>query len=490
MGSSIKHSNFSDEDYEAFSHRLQQNLDTLSNLIDRPGFGLGTPSLGAELELSLIDPDGNTKWINQALIDQANDPQLTLELNRYNLECNLSPLQAAGAPFSKIAGEITAKLADLNKIADGFDARTVAIGILPTLIEKDISAGAMSDFIRYRVLTESIKSMRGSPFKININGADPLKMTLHNLNAEGANTSFQIHLRVNPDQFAECYNAAQMATAPALAISTNSPLFLGHQLWEETRVPLFKQSVETRNKKEITIHRTARTGLGSGWVQESAVELFQRSVDDFDVLLPEYMTEQQSDNPEAPELFELKLHHGTVWHWNRAIYDNADNGHLRIEMRALPSGPSTLDMVANAAFLVGLTQALSHQMKGLITLIPFNDVKTSFYRAAELGLDAPVLWPDSKGKLRRIPAHQLLKTLIPMAKTGLEELAVDPDEITLMLSVIEQRLEKRITGARWQLRQLHQLEKQMTRSEALKAMLDLYLANYDSGNPVSEWSYQ
>ncbi len=488
MGSSIKHSNFSDEDYEAFSHRLQKNLKTLAKLLDQPGFGVGDASLGAELELSLIDQSGSSKWINQLLIDQARDPQLTLELNRYNLECNLSPLPAAGAPFSKIADEITNKIRGLNQLAANYQARTVAIGILPTLEEKDIGVDAMSDYIRYRVLTESIKAMRGSPFKININGADPLQMTLSNLNAEGANTSFQIHLRINPDQFANCYNAAQMATAPCLAISTNSPLFLGHQLWEETRIPLFKQAVETRNNTEIAIHRTARTGLGSGWIQESALELFQRSVDDFDVLLPEHLDQEQAGS--APELFELKLHHGTIWHWNRAIYDHTCGGHLRIEMRALPSGPSALDMAANAAFLVGLSMALRHQMEDYIKRINFNDVKTSFYRAAELGLDAPILWPDKKGKATHILAHQLIEELLPMARTGLQELAIDTAEIDLMLSVIAQRLEKRITGARWQLQRLHQLEKQMPRPEALKALLRDYLTHSDSGAPVSQWSIQ
>lgn len=488
MGSSIKHSSFSDDDYAEFSRRLQDNLQTLSQLLEQPDFGVGSPSLGAELELSLIDHHGQAKWLNQKIIDLAEDPQLTLELNQYNLEYNLSPLAAKGAPFSAIAREITNRLDYLNRLTEPLDARTVAIGILPTLTRKDIGVDAMSDFIRYRVLTESIQAMRGSPFEINIDGEEPLAMTLNNLNAEGANTSFQIHLRVNPGEFADCYNAAQMASALGLAISTNSPLFLEHRLWEETRVPLFKQAVETRKRSEIEHHQTARTGLGSGWVKESAIELFQRSMDDFAVLLPECSEPDEAINGDAPELFELRLHHGTIWHWNRAIYDSADGGHLRIEMRALPSGPSPIDMAASSAFLVGLTRALSHRMSDVVGHIDFDRVKGNFYRAAEMGLDAPILWPCDNGKLQRLTAHQLIENLIPLARQGLEELEIDRTEIDTLLEIIRQRREQQITGARWQLQKLHLLEQEMDRTEALSAMLKSYLEHSDSGKPVHEWS--
>jgi hypothetical protein len=50
-----------------------------------------------------------------------------------------------------------------------------------------------------------------------------------------------------------------------------------------------------------------------------------------------------------------------VWRWNRAIYDPASGGHLRIEMRALPAGPTVIDMLANAAFLIGLSLWLAEQ---------------------------------------------------------------------------------------------------------------------------------
>lgn len=486
MGASVKHSSFNDDDYQRFSNRLQDNLHTLAELLKQPEFGLGAPSLGAELELTLVDSRGQAKWLNQKMLDLAKDPQLTLELNQYNLEYNLSPVATVGSPFSTIAAEISSKLKTLDKLAQPFDARSVAIGILPTLTKKDVSSEAMTDFNRYRILTDAITKLRGSPFEINIDGADPLFMTLTNLNSEGANTSFQIHLRVNPDRFAATYNAAQMATATALAVSTNSPIFLQHRLWEETRVALFKQAVETRNTSEMKHHKTARTGLGSQWIQHSALELFTQSVNEFQVLLPECGDREDPANP--PELFELRLHHGSIWHWNRAIYDPAAGGHLRIEMRALPGGPSVIDMAASAAFLVGLTQALSHRMQDYIQLINFDMVKGNFYRAAQHGMDAPLIWISSTNKLETLPAWRLVESLIPLARSGLEELEVDRQEIERFLPIIQERLERRITGARWQLRMLKQFEIDMNRESALQRMLECYLSNFDSGQPVHLWS--
>jgi len=488
MGSSIQQRSYSPEDRKKFSLRLRQNLKQLSQLLEQPNFGVGKSSLGAELELSLIDPQGNASWVNAKIIDLANDPQLTLELNRYNLEINLSPIAAAGSPFSTIAEEMTQKLTQLNQLAAPLNTRTASIGILPTLTQRDVSRAAMSDFLRYRVLSDAIKELHQAPFEIDIDGEEPLLIGLTDLNAEGANTSFQLHLRVNPEAFADCYNAAQMATALGLAISTNSPLFLGHRLWEETRIPLFKQAVETRKSNEQAGHRVARTGLGSGWVKASAYELFQRSVDDFAVLLPECATESNITPNAAPELFELRLHHGTIWQWNRAIYDPAAGGHLRIEFRVLPSGPSPIDMAASGAFLVGLSKGLSHKMVEYSKLIKFDHIKTNFYRAAKQGLDATILWPDKNNRLQESSAQQLIQELLPLAKQGLQELEISTHEIESMLGIIQQRLDKRITGARWQLQTLRHFEKSMTRSAALPAMLNSYLEQADSGKPVHLWS--
>ena len=85
---------------------------------------------------------------------------------------------------------------------------------------------------------------------------------------EGANTAFQVHLRVAPEEFARVYNAALIATAPALAAAGNSPTFLGHRLWEETRVALFTQAGDTRPPdRDDGWEPPARINFGTGWMR-------------------------------------------------------------------------------------------------------------------------------------------------------------------------------------------------------------------------------
>ena len=98
----------------------------------------------------------------------------------------------------------------------------------------------------------------------------------------------------------------------------------------------------------------------------------------------------------VPGLDELRLHHGTVWRWNRAVVNPGDDPHLRIEMRALPAGPSLTDMRANVAYLVGLTMALAPQMEWMCRSMPFEFARRNFTAAAR---DRP--GPCSCGRPRR-----------------------------------------------------------------------------------------
>ena len=91
MGQSINQLDFSEADFTAFSQKLRANLEALEILLARPGFGAGELSFGAELELYIVDSQGRPLHVNQEIQKQLNDPQLTLELNRYNLEYNFSP---------------------------------------------------------------------------------------------------------------------------------------------------------------------------------------------------------------------------------------------------------------------------------------------------------------------------------------------------------------------------------------------------------------
>jgi hypothetical protein len=65
----------------------------------------------------------------------------------------------------------------------------------------------------------------------------------------------------------------QLATAPFLAVSGNSPIFLGHRLLEEARISLYKQSVDDRPGTGPR-RQVSRTALGTGWLRGGALDLF------------------------------------------------------------------------------------------------------------------------------------------------------------------------------------------------------------------------
>ena len=490
MGTEITRERFDERDYARFLERLERCLSDLGQLLQRPGFGAGPVTIGAELELFLVDEAAQPLPRNQAVRALAADPRIALELNRFNLELNASPTMLAGCPFTALAGELGQLLARVGDAARTYRGRIALIGILPTLSEAHLDMGVVTDAARYRALDRGLRRLRQGPCQVRIAGDEPLELTSEHVALEGANTSFQLHLRVAPGEFTRIYNAVQLATAPALAAAGNSPTFLGHRLWEETRIALFKQSVEDRDSRGLR-RGPPRTALGTGWLRGGALELFTESVRLHEPLLPHTAAPALSGQrtpPAAPPLDELRLHQGTVWRWNRAIYDPASGGHLRIEMRALPAGPTVPDMLANAAFLIGLTLWLAGQDQRWTYALPFERADHGFYRAAQYGLAAELSWPAGRGgRVRTVPAAELVPELLPAARQGLLGAGVAAAETDRLLGLIGARVATGQTGAAWQRATLAAAERGRSRDQALAVMLDRYLAYAATGQPVHTW---
>jgi gamma-glutamyl:cysteine ligase YbdK (ATP-grasp superfamily) len=491
MGLTIERERFEPVDYVRFEERLEECLVALERLLERPGFGTGPTTVGAELELCLVDGQGRALPRNQEVRAETADPRVVLEVDRFNLELNLTPAPLAGRPFAAMASELGQALGIVRRAAAWHGGRLVMVGILPTLRPEDLQLAALSDAPRYRALNNGLRRLRQEPFRIRIDGADPLELAADDIGLEGANTSFQFHQRVDPDRFAAHYNAAQLAIGPVLAVAGNSPTFLGHRLWEETRVALFKQAIDDRGTAGRASRRVARVAFGTGWTTTGALELLEESVRLHEPVLPVLSDQhplRRLDEDGVPALEELRLHQSTVWRWNRAIYDPADGGHLRIEMRALPSGPTVTDMLANAAFLLGLTLALAPDAPAMVRRFAFQQAHQNFYRAAQLGLGAQLAWPlGSEGRVRTVPAAELVLRLLPAARQGLEDAGVAAEEVDQLLAVIEARTAAGQTGAAWQRRALAALEPQHGRERGLTAMLERYLEHQWTGEPVHLW---
>jgi hypothetical protein len=295
---------------------------------------------------------------------------------------------------------------------------------------------------------------------------------------------------VNPAEFNRTYNAVQLATAPVLAVAGNSPTFLGHRLWEETRIVLCKQSIDDRDTRGPR-RRLARMAFGTGWLRDGPLQLFAESVRLHQPLLPVLAANepQDGDRTQPPPLDELRMHQGTVWRWNRAVYDPDCGGHLRIEMRALPAGPTVIDMLANAAFLIGLSLWVAGQDPQWTYQLSFERAEHNFYRAAQHGLAAQLTWPLGRdGTPRTVRASELVAELLPSAREGLLHADVAPPETERLLDVIASRVAAGQTGATWQRRALAAAERRLSRPSALEAMLHRYLDFAATGQPVHMWT--
>src|SRR4030095_1621400 len=347
---------------QAFMRALLEDLRALEYMIRSGLLESGVTRIGAEQEMFLIDGNFRPAPLSIEILNQVQDPRLTTEIARFNLEANLTPLPLAGGCLTQIEQELNHLLSLVGESAAKFGVDVLLSGILPTLRKSDLTLENLSPIPRYRELNQGVIGMRGGPFSIHIKGLDELQITHDNIMMESCNTSFQVHFQTSPAEFASRYNMAQAITAPVLAAAVNSPLLFGHRLWQETRVALFQHSVDSRSRPQLLRSHPTRVSFGDGWLEHSVIALFHDQISRF---RPIMFSETEEDpfrvfaRGETPLLSALRMHNGTVWRWNRACYGVADGvAHLRIENRALPSGPTVQDEMANAAFFVGLMIAL------------------------------------------------------------------------------------------------------------------------------------
>ena len=251
-------------------------------------------------------------------------------------------------------------------------------------------------------------------------------------------------------------------------------------------MPFSKQSVDFRDYEHPEWRQPSRVSFGNGWIRKEAWELFAESVALYPPLLP-ILHDKDSSHPSS--FPELCLHHGTVWPWNRAVYGSGDDGgHLRIEFRTLPAGPSVIDMLANAAFAIGLTLGLTDFIDYYSARLPFRFVEYNFYRAAQYGLDAHIVWPNTgKGGIKERPITDIIGEFLPVARDGLKKLGTEDAEIDRLWNIIEERFEKRMTGSRWQLARFEQYRKQYSITESCYRMLVDYRDHMMTDQEVASW---
>lgn len=492
MGEDITSGPFTRDDRTRYRRKVRRCLDVFALMLDDFQFDADRTMTGLELELNLIDPASEPAMCNAEVLADLGDPLFQTELGRFNMELNAQPRSISGDGFDGYETALRAALARADLHAGKANARIVLIGILPTLMPHHTVLENLSKNPRYLQLNEQILDARGGDMPIDIHGAERLQTDADSIAPEAACTSTQFHLQVSPDMFANYWNAAQAIAGPQLAIGANSPYLFGRELWAETRIALFKQATDSRPDELKAQGVRPRVWFGERWIT-SIFDLFEENVRYFPALLPICDSEDPVEALGAgnvPRLAELRLHNGTIYRWNRPVYDLVSGRpHLRVENRVLPAGPTVADLLANAAFYFGLVRELIDADRPIWTSLTFSQAESNFYMGAREGVQARMYWP----RLGEVDVTELvLDHLLPKAYAGLDRFGVRPDVRDRLLGIIEGRCTTRRNGATWQVHTVRDLEERqgMGRLPALHHMLQRYADHLADNEPVHTWVYE
>ncbi len=475
------------KDKASYIHQLIKDIKALEIMI-RSGMIEKSPiRIGAEQEFCLVDDEFMPKGNSLEVLEDIDDNHFTTEIGNYNLEINLEPIELKGDCFSKLHDQLKTLLNKARKASKEKDTKVLLAGILPTLTLKHMSVDNMTPIERYFILNDAIVESRKQEFDIHIKGVDELNFLHDSVMLEGCNTSFQMHLQVNPDEFVETYNWAQAISGPVLSACTNSPLLFGKELWSETRIALFTQSVDTRANSFLLNQKQSRVSFGSNWETGTVADIFKDNVSRFRSLVTsEYLKDsvEMLEKGSIPKLLALCLHNGTVYRWNRVCYGVGEGKpHLRIENRYIPSGPTTVDEIANMVFWVGVMLGKPKKFDNIHKKMDFRDVKSNFFNAARYGMATQFIW---RGK--HISSHDLiLDELLPMAYGGLYSAGISPKDAEYYLGVIKKRVNSN-NGSQWMRKRYRDLLKTKTPFEASQILTSNIYKKQIKDYPVSSWS--
>ena len=423
--------------------RLLADVEHLDRMLETSALERGVTRIGAEQELFVVDDAMRAAPAAIELLSHAKEPRLTTELARFDLEANATPRLLQPDGLRRLHDELGELVRTADAAADHvMGGGVVMAGILPSLTTGDLTLDRLTPYARYLEFDALLARTHPGGPRVVLEGVDELDLVHPNIMMQACNNSFQVHLQIDPEHAARELNHARLASGPVLAACCNSPVFLGRRLWAETRIGLFARAAESRTIARRIRGASRRVSFGHDWARGSAADIIRRSLATHPVVLTE--AAPRHDGP--LELAALRRFIGTTYDWNRLCYGVTDGiPHLRIETRVLPSGPSVVDEVANAALLLGLLLDLRRE-PDVTQRIPFAAVRRNFITAAREGLRGSITWLD--GRIR--PAADLvLDVLLPRAERGLADAGTDPIDVRHYLGVVGARVRRGSTGAAW-----------------------------------------
>lgn len=486
MGEQKVNRSFSEEKKALFIKNLLDDVQALEQMLENGLIEKGITRIGAEQEFCLVTKDWRPATNNEEILAKIDDPHFTTELARYNLEINLDPIELKGDCFTRVENQLKELLSKGASISEENGSKIILTGILPTITKTHLSLDYITPNPRYYALNEMLMGLRRSNFQLHLQGVDELSIAHDSVLFEACNTSFQLHLQIDPDDFISSFNWAQAISGPVMSVCCNSPLLMGRELWEETRIALFRQSIDTRNISEALKDQSPRVAFGNNWARGTAVDIYKENISKYKIILSRELEENSLDimaEGKIPKLKALNLHSGTIYPWNRACY-GVGNGkpHLRIENRYIPSGPSVLDEMANFAFWVGVMRGRPKKFDDMASVMDFREAKSNFIKAARSGRNAVMCWGGKQYSAKKL----IKKVFLPMAYQGLKLEGIDEEDIKRLLNVIEKRL-KGNTGSSWMISNYRRLNSSLKKDKSLRLITKSIYLNQQQGIPIHKW---
>ncbi|MCP4913585.1 MAG: hypothetical protein GY909_10735 [Oligoflexia bacterium] len=475
MGQEISTTSFSKEDHELFHQKLREETKILKSWFDNRVFTTDHPKCGLELEAWLVSENQRPIAQSHSFLEKLNHPLVVPEISKYNFELNSKPFEIKGNVFSHLESETLNIWKKCTDTAESLNLRSFIIGTLPTLRDHMLTMECLSTQKRYFALNNQVMKLReNKPIILDLEGKDWIHVEHDNVITECAATSLQIHFGVNQDNAKKYYNASIISSSLIAALCANSPYLYGQELWEESRIPIFEQSVNLKSFRKANGESATRVSLGNGYVKNSILELFLENLDGYPSLLPEC-----NDN-DANWLDHLRLHNGTIWRWNRPLIGLSDEGKptLRLEFRVPSSGPSITDSIANMVAQIAFVEAIA-DIENIEEKIPFEVAKENFYKACKYGLNADITWVDG----RKVNIQELLyNELIPIGREKLKKYNIDEKDIQkYMDDIIHERAKSGQNGSYWQKSFVS------THGARFQEMLEMYYQFQKENIPVHLW---
>jgi hypothetical protein len=471
MGSEVSKKSFTQEDLEKFRVAFLDELEFVKDLFTKSSSSFcNSYKVGYELEACILDQDHLPSPINHKILDDLEHELFTNELAKYDLEINGNVFELDSQAPQKLSNDLDSLWAKAQNSAKKFDSHLGLFGVLPSLKPIHFNKDKyQSNMHRYSLVSQRLKELRHEDVKILFHGDDEISLQKDDVMFEALGTSLQVHLQIPFEKSVEYYHAALFASVVLTGFSANSSLVLGKRGWHESRIAIFEQSVDTRDKKRRDDGDEKRVHFAYKYI-DSWIELFEQNKD-FKIIFADL-----KENPKD-ELHHFNLHNGTVWRWVRPILNKAKDGKysLRLELRSLPSGPTLQDTKTNIWFLIGLISGIVKS--GIdIRKIPFEMLKDDFYNSARHGFEAKIHEP--KGVDEVVLSEWILSDGIKLAKDGLREFGIENyDEL---FEEITQRAKSGQNGASWQLNH-HK------KHRSISKLMQEYMKNFNQNIPVHRW---